>query len=92
MTANTPGEFHTIGDVAVELVRRDSPRSPRPHWVVRTVENDYTFEAGCFPHNKTRKALLEELEYAFQRAGSNTEFRRRMSLPEQAPEQKQAAG
>lgn len=80
--ADSKGEFHTIGNVEVELVRRTAPL---PHWVVRTVENDYTFEAGCFPHNKSRNKLLEELQYSHQRAGTDIEFRRRMALPLEAP-------
>jgi hypothetical protein len=71
-------EAHTIGGVEFELVR---VKSPVPYWRVKTIENDHLFEAGCFPKNRSRPALLEELEYAFKRAGSTAEFRRRLSLP-----------
>jgi hypothetical protein len=80
MAASTEKNFHTVGEVEFELVRRATPLL---HWVVRTVENDYTFEAGCFPRNKSRPALLAELEYGFERARTVQEWRRRLALPEQ---------
>lgn len=71
----------TIGGVDFELVRTPHPRKPGAiYWRVKTPENGYVFEGGCFPRNQSRPALKAELEDAFRRAGNAEEFRRRLSL------------
>lgn len=69
----------TVGGVEFELVRTRGPGGL--YWRVRTIENDFLFEGGCFPDNRSRPRLLASLEDCFRRAKTEEEFRRRLDLP-----------
>lgn len=67
----------TVAGIEFECVRVEKPIK---HWCLKIVETGYQFEAGCFPKNKSRPALIAEVEYAFERAKTVEEFRRRLGL------------
>ncbi|MBI6727126.1 hypothetical protein YA0089_26290 [Pseudomonas viridiflava] len=67
----------TVGGIDFECVRE---LTPIPHWRLKIVETGYVFEAGCFPKNKSKPALKGEVEYAFERAKTVEEFRRRLAI------------